>query len=1514
MKTYKIFLTAIFVSILGLFSQAQTYLISDGGTVNTCSGTLYDSGGASGDYSSSETSTITICSDNGAPVELSFTTFDTESGYDDLTIYDGPNTGSPTIIVADGTELLGQTIVSSSNCMTLTFSSDGSVTDPGFAADISCFAPCQNFDVDIVNTVPALTDVDSVWIDICQGTEVTFTADGSFPNSGTGYTQNNANTEFSWNITNGDINENFVGDGLTNLTYEFVDGGGYFITLTAIDDNGCDNQNFEQMRVRVSMTPSFDGTNLSPLVVCQGQDVNLNGQGFVTPVTWSIPIPTEVAGTTFLPDGSGAEYTTSINHSVFNPGQTLNNASDLIAICANLEHSYMGDLDIWIECPSGEIAYLFEQACGGGYFGEALDDEGLDPGVGYDYCWTMGASTTMPDDCPSSGSSLPSGDYLPIDDFSNLVGCDLNGDWTIHVLDNIGIDNGYIFSWQLIFNPSIIPDDLWTFTNNYDDANSYWSGEFIATDVNGNAISNPTTEGMVDYTFTAVDDFGCAYDTTLNVTVLPADDPTCCSQPTANVGPDDAVCSDTYVLSTDLTLPVNTVLWTQVSGPGTANFNGQETSTDPTVTVDTYGVYEFQVREQNISPTCADSAVIEITFYPTPTPTFTTTFVSCYGDPTEVTYTGTGTVVANYTWDFDGGAPTGSGQGPFDVTWTNAGLYTITLSVEENGCVSPDTTINVIHPEELTHVLTTEDDPCFNSCGGYAEVDVQGGTLPYTYSWGANNLVEDLCAGPYSITVTDVNGCEVSEDFTISEPPELVINSTATQDLTCFNADDGQIIVNASGGTGNLTYAWSDNGPNSGTRLNMPAGNYNLTISDENGCSVQQMFTLTQPNELLATISPDQAHCEGQVTTINSNAIGGTEPYTYYWDQGDGFFTPNANVLTVSPETTTTYILYVEDANGCTSPHVSSTLTISPQMYMTLTTEDNRCFESCDGEAQLHIDGGIPPFNYSWASSGSVNENLCAGLYDVTVSDLLGCQVDTVFYIDQPTQMFATVYSDDATCFGYEDGSAFVEVVGGVPAYTYLWPDGTQNDSVDQLFAGVHEVTITDAHNCRVTADAVVGQPERLQAQLVGGNRWICNSNSTQLNAQAIGGSPFTGGSYDFLWSGSDGTDYVIHNPVVSPDTTTTYTLTVVDSHGCSSNMPNLIVNVYPDLVIEHVTTSYDSICPGDPAIVEVDVSGGNGGPYSLTLQGGQVVPAPFTVYPQVTTNYIITLDDACGSPSVQDSIEILVMPKPGNSFTSDKVEGCPPFNVKFNEMTEDEGQTYLWSFGDNGFAYVKNPRHIYQEGGQYPVTLTVTSEFGCEHTRTIDNMIRVFPKPIADFYTDNNYVSVLDPEVQFFNLSEGADSTYWFFGDGDSSHFVNPSHNFTEIGEYEIQLIVESENGCFDTIRKMINVKDEFTFYAPTAFSPNGDSDNDFFMVYGNGIDSNEFSLLVYDRWGELVFETEVYDPDRPMESAWDGTYNGNRSKGDKLLHNGIYYWYCKFKDYTGVWHEKEGAVTLLR
>jgi hypothetical protein len=475
----KIFLTLSLVLFAWIISNAQTYLISDEGTVSTCTGTLYDSG-ENGDYSNSEDYTIIICSDNSAPLILDFTTFYTESS-DHLTIYDGPNTSSTIIINnASGTTLQGETITSSGNCLTLVWDSDYSVVYGGFAANISCALPCQDFNVNVGTVTPAITNLDSMWIDICVGESIDFNVVGDYPNNNTEYLQSDATTDFYWEVYDGDSNDLTHGIGMTNFGYSFDEEGGYILTITAIDNNGCANQNYLQIRIRVSISPIFTGVNIVQDTICVGQEVTLDGYGYVTPIQWSIPVQTEAADTAFLPDGSGIEYTSEITYQIFESGQTLDDVSDLYAICANMEHSYLGDLTVWIECPDGSTMELFDTYGGSGgsvFLGEPVDnDSDLTPGVGYDYCWVQGASDTFEDFLSgtvptqtftdASGTTytnhsyMPTSDYAPEGDWSDLQGCPLNGTWAIHVLDNIGIDNGYIFYWQLYLNPDLIPDDL----------------------------------------------------------------------------------------------------------------------------------------------------------------------------------------------------------------------------------------------------------------------------------------------------------------------------------------------------------------------------------------------------------------------------------------------------------------------------------------------------------------------------------------------------------------------------------------------------------------------------------------------------------------------------------------------------------------------------------------------------------------------------------------------------------------------------------------------------------------------------------------------------------------------------------------------------------------------------------------------------------------------------------------------------------------------------------------------
>ncbi len=1512
-KTFKIISLLLFISMSsGLF--AQTYIMNsstNNTTVSTCNGTLYDSGGAAGSYQNSESYTITVCSPGGSSIEAQIISFATESSFDNLYIYNGPTTASPLLIQSSGSPgITGQTYESTGTCLTFRFTSDSSIPYAGFEIALSCGYPCQAFTVDLIS--PTLAILPDTAIYACPGVGAGFVAQGNYPNNNTNYLQSDANITWTWTVrTIEDLI--YSGVGMNTLPSTFEEPGGTFVSFTATDINGCRYVYPDTLLVYVAVHPTFAGTVADQTTICPGELVNFDGFMQIEP--WVVTIP-EIINECYCADDDHYQQPQCAEfvHTAFAPGQTIQSVNDIEALCMELEHSYIGDLDMWITCPDGRFVNLlsYPNSCSVTHFGVPDENDDCNPGTLYEYCWTPTATTTIANSC--GGTSVPAGNYMPEGSFAGLVGCPINGTWRICFQDNLYSDDGTVCNFVLQFADNVLPGEanMWQFQNTYDPALFTWTGDGVDPNSGGTATANPTTPGDQVFTFSITDDFGCTYDTTVNVLVRTVNDALCCTMPTTTAGPDIHVCTNTYTFNATLATG-NTGTWTLISGPGTVTWTNQN-SPHAIVRVNGWGSYEFEWTEQNNTPTCSDADRIIVEFYPVPTTTFTFDPILCNADQSTITYTGNMTSTATFNWNFDGGTiVSGTGIGPYEISWLTAGAHSIALQVSANGCNSPDTLINIINPVVLSHTLVVEDDPCFASCNGRAEITTVGGTLPYNYSWGSpTNILPNLCVGNYSITVTDSHGCTTAEDYTINEPTQLVINSITTTNLSCYQSNDGTITVDATGGTGTLNYIWSDGSLGLSNRTNLGSGNYCVTVEDENGCTVMQCVVLTQPNELLVTISPDVAICEGNQTVIQAQAMGGTAPFTYLWNQGSGF-NPASSSLTLSPSVTTTFSVFVRDGHNCTSNTAAMVVTVSPLMVIdSLILQQNRCYHSCDGSAEIVMHGGLQPLQYSWRSSNHLYQGLCAGIYTVTVNDLIGCNVSQMFIITEPTQLTYTSSTEPATCNGYPDGEATIYVQGGVTPYEYLWPNGNTNATLTTQ-AGNYTVTVLDDHNCRIIAPFTITQPTAIYVVPVG-NRTICNGQSVTLNTQATGGTPY----YDFHWTGNDGSIYNSNLYTVSPTHNTVYTLVVTDSHGCSSTPIQSTVIVNPDLQILSVVTSNDTVCPGDPAIIHVDVVGGNGGPYLMTLQDGRVVPSPFTVYPDTTTMYHIQLEDMCGTPSVVDSILIKVRPKPGNVFVAEEVEGCPPFAAYFTESTPNYGQTYIWDFGDNGYATTKNPIYIYQEPGTYSVSLEVRDFFGCKNSRTVENMITVYQNPTSLFEATPEIVSMLAPEVEFINHSTDAVRYFWFFGDGDSSLFVAPRHKYPTIGEYEVMLVAESVDDCTDTTTRIITVRNEFAFYMPTSFTPNGDGMNDCARPCGNGIDKNDFNLKIYDRWGNLVFDTDKYAPNASCVScedgAWDGTDMGNRIKGDEIMPNGLYQWYAEFKDWNGTIFKEQGTITLIR
>ena len=532
---------------------------------------------------------------------------------------------------------------------------------------------------------------------------------------------------------------------------------------------------------------------------------------------------------------------------------------------------------------------------------------------------------------------------------------------------------------------------------------------------------------------------------------------------------------------------------------------------------------------------------------------------------------------------------------------------------------------------------------------------------------------------------------------------------------------------------------------------------------------------------------------------------------------------------------------------------------------------------------------------------------------------MYSCTGNASFVITEPDTIYVATLSGPATCYGYNDGFVQADVTGGVQFpgnsedYHYLWDDG-QTTAHASMGAGFHTVTVTDANGCTHTGTTFVDQPEAIYvADPIPNGGTICMGETFHSYANATGGE----GPYEFVWTGPDSFVWYGHNFTASPTTTSTYTLNVTDIHGCTAAQKRMTINVNTPIEIVSITQENDEICKGDKIVFDLEITGGNGGPYRIVSDDFGIINTPCNLYAPETGFYAFTVSDACGSPTARDSVYALVHPLPDVGFYSDKSASCPPGTFQFFEVSdEDANQTYLWDFGNERTSTVKNPRQTFDETGSYNVSLTVTSDYGCSKTKTKNNMIVIYDVPRAEFVVDPDITSILTTEIKFINYSEGGTTYLWNFGDGNTSIWSNETqiHTYEKAGDYTAMLVAKNQHQCVDTAYKRLSITDVYTFYAPTAFTPNGDGDNDFFYISGNGINKKDFLLTVYNRWGERMFRTTTFDMESPQNMAWDGTDEGSVLKGDKIVTTGAYNWVCKFTDFTGKPHEKKGTVFLLK
>ncbi len=843
-----------------------------------------------------------------------------------------------------------------------------------------------------------------------------------------------------------------------------------------------------------------------------------------------------------------------------------------------------------------------------------------------------------------------------------------------------------------------------------------------------------------------------------------------------------------------------------------------------------------------------------------------------------------GTAGYSYEWSPAGG---------ISATANNlrAGNYSVTVT-DANGCTST-ASVTVNQPAPLQLATNTTMANC-NVADGSATVIVNGGTPTYSYLWSPGNSTvanpTNLFAGVYSVSVTDNNGCTENTVANIPSGGGPVINALTTQNVSCFGSNNGAGSVSVSSGNGPFTYIWTPGNFSNAVETSLSAGQYSIQVTDVNGCLSIDSITITQPSALSSSMASVPVSCNGNTNGSASVTVsGGTAPYFYSWSSAAG---TNANATALSAGN---YSVTVSDNNGCVI--TSSTVVAQPTpLSVSLNTTPVACYGGSDGSIVASVSGGTSGYTYQWTPTGgttNVISNRPAGNYSVVITDANGCTTSMSEYLDQPDDLSLLINSSPVSCNGGNSGSANVIVSGGTPVYNYQWlPVGGTNSNAVSLAAGNYSVTVTDINGCTSVAATIVSQAVPLTVS-VSSVPPICIGQSINLSAQIAGGAS----PYSVLWNTAD-TSATIE---VSPIVTTTYSVDVLDANNCPTAPAIVTVQVHPPLSL--TTTGVPPMCEGETATLQASGTGGNGGPYTYAWNEGSIFGSTAIVAPVSDSVFIVTLSDGC-SPSISQSIPVIIYPLPEVDFTPHTFTGCTPVEVSFhNYFQQDSGSTYLWDLDDNSFSTDSDPVHTYITPGEYDVSLTIVSPEGCSASQIVNNAVTVFGYPSADFFQSSEMVSIFQPFVTLTDNSIDAISWNWNFGDGQSvTDLTQPVHEYSDSGTYVITLIVMNSGGCMDTTYGIIRVEPEFTLYVPNSFTPNGDGMNDSF--FANGIGFVSYEMWIMDRWGKEIFYSQQ------AGHHWDGSYFG----GDRICQNDVYEYIINVKDYKGKSHKVIGHVSLVR
>lgn len=708
-------------------------------------------------------------------------------------------------------------------------------------------------------------------------------------------------------------------------------------------------------------------------------------------------------------------------------------------------------------------------------------------------------------------------------------------------------------------------------------------------------------------------------------------------------------------------------IWT---GPGVSN----DSIFNPT----TFGSYSLQYRVAFNDSLCADSTTNTIIVAPTlRVASIGSIDVSCFGGSDGAVFAqGVGGDGGPYIYDWND-----PGNQMTDTAFGLAvGTYTVNIS-DSGGCAVSDS-VTVSQPTILSLVTDGDSVLCNGGSSGKTWVTSTGGTPGYTVLWNdplgqVTDTAFNLSAGTYSVTVTDANGCLDSSTVSIYEP---AANQALTigYDVSCFGGSDGSAVTEKTGGVGPYTYLWNDpNAQTSDSAINLSAGLYEVTITDNNGCTATDTISLTEPTDIQLSASSIPTSCFGG---SNGKAIvsasGGVGPYTYLWNDPSFQTTDTATGLSAR-----FYWVLVTDSHGCVDS--ISTQVMEPVEIQTLmSSTQTSCPNSAGGSASVTIQsGGVGPFSYLWddptAQTTSTAINLTARLYTVTVTDDSGCSVSDTVSVTAPNALVISTSKTDILCQGDANGTATVTISGGTAPFSIQWDDPlfqTTTTAVN-LDSGRVIVEVQDDSGCFLFDTLFILEPAKLEMTLQS-----FDASCSYLDDGIAISNPSGGTNpYSFQWN-----DPLLQtNDTASNLPTGTWTVIVTDANLCSDT-GGVSIGSPPAINVLQLF-SVDPLCNGDnTGRASVIANGGTPGyTYLWSDALGQTTSGAVNLS---AGPYTVTITDAQGCeldtslvltdpPAILPFVVGVTQPScngfADGSFTVAPTNGTAPFRYILNNLPQ---------------------------------------------------------------------------------------------------------------------------------------------------------------------------------------------------------------------------------------------------